>query len=66
MKIRVSELDAKAKEIMLLKFGRIVDLDRLEGLSVNRIVQELQEQMQAMERKYSRGLAALEVCSRMH
>lgn len=62
----MSELDAKAKEIMLLKFGRIVDLDRLEGLSVNRIVQELQERLKAMERKSSRELAALEVCARMH
>ena len=58
---QVSELDTKAKEIMLLKFGRVVDLDRLEGLTVNRTVQELQERLRTMERKASRELAALEV-----
>lgn len=44
---------------MILKFGRIVDLDRLEGLSVNRIVEELKSKLQAMELRTSKQLAAI-------
>lgn len=45
----------------MLKFGRVVDLDRLEGLSVNRIVEELQGRLRALERKADREIAALQV-----
>ena len=39
--MQIAVLDEKANEAMMLKFGRIVDLDRLEGLSVNHIVEDL-------------------------
>ena len=45
---------------MLLKFGRIVDLDRLEGLSVNHIVEELKAKLRAMEKKANKELASIE------
>lgn len=57
----MGELEERAKEIMMLKFGRVVDLDRLEGLSVNRIVEELQGRLRALERKADREIAALQV-----
>ena len=47
--------------MMLLKFGRVVDLDKLEGLSTNRIVEELMGKLMEMETWNSREIAALEV-----
>ena len=43
----------------MLKFGRIVDLDRLEGLSVNHIVEELRSKLRTMEQRASKDLAAI-------
>lgn len=44
---------------MMLKFGRIVDLDRLEGLSVNHIVEELRSKLRTMEQRAGKDLAAI-------
>ena len=43
----------------MLKFGRVVDLDRLEGLSVNHIVEELRSKLRMLEQRASQDLATL-------
>lgn len=53
-------MDGKVKEMMINKFGRVVDLEKLEGLSTNRLVEELRAKLQQMEHSQRRELAALE------
>ena len=43
----------------MLKFGRVVDLDRLEGLSVNHIVEELRSKLRVLEEKAENELVIL-------
>ncbi len=43
----------------MLKFGRVVDLDRLEGLGVNHIVEELRSKLRVLEEKAEHDLATL-------
>ena len=45
---------------MMLKFGRIVDLDRLEGLSVNHIVEGLRGKLRKVEQKRERDVSVIE------
>ena len=45
---------------MLLKFGQVVDLDRLEGLGTNWIVEELRGRLHALEHSARQDMAELE------
>ncbi|XP_014677576.1 PREDICTED: cilia- and flagella-associated protein 44-like [Priapulus caudatus] len=51
---RLAELSARCSENMMLKFGRIVDLDMLESVGVNRAALELREKLRESE---TRGAA---------
>ena len=53
-------LNEKANEAMMLKFGRIVDLDRLEGLSVNHIVEGLHGKLRKVEQRRERDVSVIE------
>ncbi len=44
---------------MMLKFGRVVNLDRLEGLTVNHIVEELRSKLRILEEKAANDLALI-------
>ena len=44
----------------MLKFGRIVDLDRLEGLSVNHIVGDLRSKLRKVEQKREKDVSAID------
>lgn len=57
---QVAELEGKVKEMMMLKFGQVVDLDRLEGLGTNRIVEELRGRLRALEHQSRQDMAELE------
>ena len=59
--MQITELNEKANEAMMLKFGRIVDLDRLEGLSVNHIVGDLRGKLRKVEQKREQEVASIEV-----
>ena len=48
---------------MLLKFGRVVNLDALEGLTTNKLVGELEETLKEMDKKYEKSKRRIEVCS---
>lgn len=45
----------------MLKFGRLVDLEKLETISVNRPAEELKEQLRAHEFSNAREIAMWEV-----
>ncbi|XP_030833850.1 cilia- and flagella-associated protein 44 isoform X2 [Strongylocentrotus purpuratus] len=49
MESRINELEEKSNEMMRLKFGRIVDLDKMETVGVNRNVEELKEKLRINE-----------------
>ena len=49
MENRIEELQEKCNEMMRLKFGRIVDLEKLESVGVNRTVEELKERLRINE-----------------
>ena len=46
---------------MRLKFGRVVDLDRLEGVVTNRTVEDLRAKLRAQEAQQAKQLADLQV-----
>ena len=47
--------------MMLLKFGRVVNLDALEGLTTNKLVGELEETLREMDKKYEKSKRRIEV-----
>ena len=47
--------------MMMLKFGRVVNLDALEGLTTNKMIGELEQTLKEAERKYERAKCKLEV-----
>lgn len=49
---------------MMLKFGRIVDLDRLEGLHINKTAEDLRMKIEAVERRRAQTVLDMEVQSR--
>ena len=54
-------MDARANEMMMLKFGRVVNLDALEGLTTNKVINELEKKVRGQERAGDRQMRALEV-----
>lgn len=55
-------MDAQCNEEMILKFGRLVDLEALEQVTVNRQVEELKEKLRVTEIECSTDLKRWEVC----
>ena len=58
---KITEMDAKCNEEMILKFGRLVDLEELEQVTVNRQVEELKEKLRTTEIECSADLKRWEV-----
>ncbi len=48
---------------MRLKFGRIVNLDALEGLTTNKMIGELEQNLQEEVNGYDNAMATVEVGS---
>jgi hypothetical protein len=46
---RLRELDARAVDVQMLKFGQIIDLERIESVGVNKIAEELNEKIKKVE-----------------
>jgi hypothetical protein len=57
---RVAELQEKARDVQMLKFGQIVDLEKLERLGSNKAAEELKDKLQKEELKRAREIASLE------
>ena len=53
---RISEMQSSCNTMMTDKFGRIVDLEKLETVTVNRNVEELKEKLRDNETQYSKEL----------
>ena len=62
---QVADLNTRANEMMMLKFGRVVNLDALEGLTTNKLISELDKKVRAHERGADHQIAALEVSKAM-
>ncbi|KAJ3126720.1 Cilia- and flagella-associated protein 44 [Nowakowskiella sp. JEL0407] len=54
--IKLQELEAKAEDVQRLKFGQIVDLEKLERMGVNKNADELREKLQKEDEKRAREL----------
>ena len=46
---KLKELEARARDVQMLKFGQEVDLDVLENISVNKTAEDLKEQLKKLE-----------------
>uniref|UniRef100_H2ZFC3 DUF4201 domain-containing protein n=1 Tax=Ciona savignyi TaxID=51511 RepID=H2ZFC3_CIOSA len=51
MEERIEQLEEKCEHMMMLKFGRIVDLEKLDSVTINKNVEELKEQVRRQEVK---------------
>lgn len=58
---RVAELSEKANDVQMLKFGQIVDLEKLEKLGVNKAADELKEKLSRDDRQRLREVADMDV-----
>ena len=58
---RIGEMEEQCNSMMMQKFGRIVDLEKLETVTVNRQVEELKEKMRVNEIQCSNELLKWEV-----
>ena len=46
---RIREMEERCNQMMIQKFGRIVDLEKLETVTVNRQLEELKEKLRQVE-----------------
>lgn len=46
---------------MMLKFGRVIDLEQLENVSVNKLAEELQRKIKEQEKSANKELTHLKV-----
>jgi hypothetical protein len=46
---KLDELDARARDVQMLKFGQLIDLERIESVGVNKAAEELRERAKAIE-----------------
>ena len=58
--LQLSSLNERVNEAMLLKFGQVVDLEKLEVLSSNPMIEEKRQQLRELERQGSREVAAMQ------
>ena len=55
--LQIGELEEKVRNMLMLKFGRLVDLEKLETVTVNRTVEELKEKLRQQESKSAAEIA---------
>ncbi len=58
---RQAELESRLYEVQMLKFGRTIDLERLEKLGFNKTADELRDKLMREDSKRTRQLDAWEV-----
>ncbi|XP_067037270.1 cilia- and flagella-associated protein 44-like isoform X2 [Acropora muricata] len=54
---RIGELEERVRNMLMLKFGRLVDLEKLETVTVNRTLEELKEKLRQQESKSAAEIA---------
>ena len=55
---KLRELEARARDVQMLKFGQLIDLERLESAGVNKPAEELREKIKSVERTQQATLAS--------
>ena len=58
---QVATLEEKCREMMMLKFGRVVDLEQLENVTVNKLAEELQRKIKQQEKSANKELTQIKV-----
>ncbi|XP_030622994.1 cilia- and flagella-associated protein 44 [Chanos chanos] len=56
METKIQELEARCEQMMLMKFGKLVDLEILQTLSGNRILEEMRQESRIREFAYIKEL----------
>jgi hypothetical protein len=57
---KLRELDARACDVQMLKFGQVVDLDAIESVGVNKGAEDLKERIKRVEVSQDRALQAMQ------
>ena len=60
---KISEMEDSCNKMMMQKFGRVVDLEKLEQVTVNRNIEELKEKLRQNEVKCSSEMMKWQVSS---
>ena len=55
-------LEKQCNELMMRKFGRLVDMEALQTLSGNRALEELRQEKLLKEAKYAKEIKQWDVC----
>jgi len=55
---KLQELDARARDVQMLKFGRLVDLERIERVGINKGADDLRNRIRAIEHTQQNSLLA--------
>ena len=55
---KLRELDARLRDVQMLKFGQVIDLERIESVGVNKVAEELEARIVTVERSQQAALAA--------
>ena len=63
---KIEELNTECDQMMLLKFGRIVNLEKLEMVTVNRLLEELKEKYRQTEMFCDREISQWEIAIQQH
>ena len=63
---KISEMEGRTNEMMIAKFGRIVDLEKLETITVNRQIEELKEKLRLTEIQCAEELEEWDVSKKMY
>ncbi|KAJ3102122.1 Cilia- and flagella-associated protein 44 [Phlyctochytrium planicorne] len=58
--LKLSELEMRATDVQMLKFGKIIDLEKLERMGVNKNADELREKLQKEDNKRSKEVEHFE------
>jgi len=56
---RLRELDARAVDVQMLKFGQIIDLERIESVGVNKAAEDLEAKIRKVEASQEAALQQL-------
>ena len=53
---KLRELDARLRDVQMLKFGQVIDLERIESVGVNKPAEELRERIKKIEATQQQAL----------
>ncbi|KAI4887997.1 hypothetical protein NFI96_034666, partial [Prochilodus magdalenae] len=56
MEAKIQKLEARCEQMMMMKFGKLVDLEALQTLSGSRTVEEMRQESRAREGEYTQEL----------